>query len=254
MDLQLAESNASYKITSEQSGLVNTEASPYYTAPVARSVAGGLTFSVDGNAPVRPLSLAVKRVLDVVLSALALVALLPLLVLVAIAIKVTSPGPVLFVQQRPGLHGALFPMLKFRTMYNHMGDRSGLQQTVKNDQRITRIGAFLRRTSIDELPQLINILLGHMSIIGPRPHPVRMLAGGMDYQQLVPYYAKRWEMRPGLSGWAQVNGLRGPTDRAEVAVARINHDLAYIQNFSIQLDIKIIVATLWREFVGGSGF
>lgn len=253
MDLQLAEPGVSYKIAAEQSVSVHSEASHYYPSPAPRSVAGGLAFSVDGVPSAKPGSLAVKRALDVVLSAMALVGLMPLLILVAIAVKVTSPGPVFFVQQRPGLRGALFPMLKFRTMYNHLGDRSGLQQTVKNDQRITRIGTFLRKTSIDELPQLINILLGHMSIIGPRPHPVRMLAGGMDYQELVPYYAKRWAMRPGLSGWAQVNGLRGPTDHADVAVARINYDLAYIQNFSILLDLKIIVATLWREFISGSG-
>ena len=254
MDLQLADSNVSYKLASDQPSAAVSEVSAYYASPAPRALASGLAYSVEGAAPVRPVSLVVKRALDIALSGLALVVLMPLLVLVAIAVKVTSPGPVLFVQQRPGLHGKLFPMFKFRTMYNHLGDRSGLQQTVKNDQRITKIGAFLRKTSIDELPQLINILLGHMSIVGPRPHPVRMLAGGVDYQDLVPYYAKRWEMRPGLSGWAQVNGLRGPTDRAEVAVARIDHDLAYIQNFSILLDIKIIVATLWREFVGGSGF
>lgn len=219
-----------------------------------RYVASGLTFRLNDEPTHSSAQLAVKRAIDIALSGLALFVLAPLLLLVAVAVKATSPGPVFFVQQRPGKGGELFPMLKFRTMYNHLGDRSGLQQTVKNDQRITRIGAFLRKTSIDELPQLFNILLGHMSIIGPRPHPVKMIAGGMDYEVLVPYYRKRWAMRPGLSGWAQVNGLRGPTDQSDVAISRIQHDLAYIQNFSVLLDVKIIVATVWREFVSGSGF
>lgn len=216
--------------------------------------ASGLVFAPDAACTASPLQLACKRCMDLVLAALALVALAPLLLFVAIAVKLTSPGPVLFVQQRPGRAGRLFPMLKFRTMYAHLGDRTGLQQTVKNDQRVTPIGNFLRRSSIDELPQLANIVLGHMSLVGPRPHPVHILAGGMDYEQLVPYYRQRWAMRPGLSGWAQVHGLRGPTDQAGPAIARINHDLAYIQNFSLLLDFKVIVATIRREFLGGSGF
>jgi lipopolysaccharide/colanic/teichoic acid biosynthesis glycosyltransferase len=118
---------------------------------------------------------------------------------------------------------------------------------------VTPVGRFLRRTSLDELPQLVNVIVGDMSLVGPRPHVEGMLAAGVDYAELVPYYNLRHVMRPGLSGWAQANGLRGPTDSAEAARARIDHDVAYIQNFSIWLDLKIIWLTLVKEFVTGSG-
>ncbi|HTJ57469.1 MAG TPA: sugar transferase [Devosiaceae bacterium] len=217
--------------------------------------ATGLPFAIDGNTlnNVHPLQLVIKRAMDIVLSVLAVLVFLPFLVGVAGLVKISSPGPVLFVQHRPGLGGKSFPMLKFRTMFVHLEDRSGLRQTVKNDIRLTPIGAFLRKTSIDELPQLINVLAGHMSIVGPRPHPVSMWAGGRDYRELVPYYDLRHGMRPGLSGWAQVNGYRGPTDDAHRAIARINHDLAYIQNFSLALDVWIIVGTVVRQCLGGTG-
>jgi lipopolysaccharide/colanic/teichoic acid biosynthesis glycosyltransferase len=144
-------------------------------------------------------------------------------------------------------------MLKFRTMYDDHADPTGQAQTRPDDERITPVGRLLRRTSIDELPQLINVITGDMSLVGPRPHVAGMLAAGIDYAELVPYYNLRHTMRPGLSGWAQANGLRGPTDSAEIARARIDHDIAYIQNFSIWLDLKIIWLTLVKEFVTGSG-
>ncbi len=231
-----------------------------YAGPVTGTSESGLTLTMVHKLPVLPaasvarsINLVLKRVLDIVLSAGALLAMSLVLIATAIAVKVTSPGPVLFVQMRPGLNGVMFPMLKFRTMYADLGDASGVRQTVANDPRITSIGAFLRRTSLDELPQLINVLLGHMSLVGPRPHPANMLAAGMDYRDLVPYYEMRYAMKPGLSGWAQANGLRGPTDEAGKARARIAHDMAYIQNFSVLLDIKIIFRTIMREFVAGTG-
>lgn len=218
-------------------------------------VASGLRWTLnEGSFSPGLAHLAVKRSIDIVLSLSAIILLAPLFVLVAAAIKWTSHGPVLFVQKRPGLDGRVFPMLKFRSMHTQLGDKTGVVQTLKNDPRVTPLGAFLRRTSIDELPQLFNILAGHMSIVGPRPHPIGMVAGGMAYDRLVPYYNMRSVMRPGLSGWAQVNGLRGPTTEASIAVARIDHDLAYIQNFSIFLDIRIILATAFKELRGGSGF
>jgi lipopolysaccharide/colanic/teichoic acid biosynthesis glycosyltransferase len=192
--------------------------------------------------------------MDIVLSGAAILALLPLLVGVALAIRLTSPGPALFVQRRGGWDGRTFQMLKFRTMFIDRSDADGVAQAVRDDPRVTPVGAFLRRTSLDELPQLFNILRGDMSVVGPRPHPIAMQAAGVRYEQLVPYYDKRGVMRPGLSGWAQVNGLRGPTDKAGPAIARIEHDLAYVQNFSLWLDIRIIAGTLRREFLGGSGF
>lgn len=226
-----------------------------------RTLESGLALTLQRGVPVMParsagrsVNLAIKRVIDIVLSGGALIAMSLVLLATAIAVKVTSRGPVFFRQTRPGLHGVMFPMLKFRTMYTDRGDASGVQQTTANDPRVTNIGAFLRRTSVDELPQLFNVLVGHMSLVGPRPHPANMLAAGVDYRQLVPYYEARYAMKPGLSGWAQANGLRGPTDEAGKAKARISHDLAYIQNFSIALDGKIILRTIAREFVSGSGF
>ncbi len=195
----------------------------------------------------------IKRALDIVLSASALIALMPLFILVAVAIKLESPGAVLFVQDREGKGGKLFSALKFRSMRHDDCDVSGVRQTVIGDSRITKIGAFLRRTSIDELPQLFNVLRGEMSLVGPRPHVRGMMAGGQDYRSLVPHYDLRLLVAPGLTGWAQANGLRGPTTNAQLARQRIEHDLSYIQNFSLWLDIRIIYLTLKREFVGGSG-
>ncbi|WP_404404959.1 sugar transferase [Pelagibacterium halotolerans] len=191
--------------------------------------------------------------MDILLSLATLIFLAPFLAIVAIGIVLTSKGPVLFTQIREGLGGEPFAVYKFRSMYIDRCDASGVAQTKAGDPRLTPIGRVLRRTSIDELPQLLNVLKGDMSLIGPRPHVYDMLAGGRRYRELVPYYAARHGMKPGISGWAQANGLRGPTDDAEVAWARIDHDIAYIQNFSLLLDIKIIWLTLRREFLGGSG-
>ena len=176
-----------------------------------------------------------------------------MLLVTALAIRLTSPGPVLVPQMRDGQGGTHFRMYKFRTMYHDRGDATGVRQTIVGDSRITPLGRWLRRRSIDELPQLFNVLMGQMSIIGPRPHPIGMHAAGRRYDQLVPYYELRHLMKPGLSGWAQCNGLRGPTQDPELARARINHDLAYIQNFSLLLDLRIIVRTLIRELPYGTG-
>ncbi|WP_421760443.1 sugar transferase [Devosia sp.] len=220
----------------------------------------GLSLTFIGGQPAAPVEtrkrstqLALKRVMDVVLAGGALVALSPLLLIVGLLIKLTSKGGVLFRQTRPGLNGEPFELLKFRTMRQDSCDLSGIKQTTAGDPRVTSVGRFLRATSIDELPQLWNIVKGDMSIIGPRPMVYGMLAVGRDYHELVPYYDYRLLMKPGLSGWAQANGLRGPTDQAASAKARIDHDCAYIQNFSVALDIKIIIQTLQREFVSGSG-
>ena len=204
--------------------------------------------------PSRLAGLRMKRAMDVVISALALFALLPLFALVAIVIKINSPGPVLFRQIRQGLNGVPFGIYKFRTMDVAAGDESGVSQTVPGDKRVTAFGRLLRRTSIDELPQLLNVLLGQMSLVGPRPHVAGMLAAGVPYEELVPYYHRRLEVLPGLTGWAQVNGLRGPTDRAELARQRVDHDIAYVQNFSIWLDLKILAKTVQSEFLMGTGF
>ncbi|MBJ3783118.1 sugar transferase [Devosia sediminis] len=207
--------------------------------------------AVDSDA--RRTKLAAKRAFDLVVGTLAILGLLPLLVLVAVGIKLTSKGPVFFRQAREGINGSTFNALKFRSMRIDDCDNSGIAQTTKDDPRVTAIGRFLRRTSIDELPQLINVLRGEMSIVGPRPHVSGMRAGGMAYRDLVPYYDRRLDMLPGITGWAQANGLRGSTHDATVARRRIDHDIAYIQNFSLLLDLKIIWLTLRNEFLSGSG-
>ncbi len=203
--------------------------------------------------PMRQARLAGKRVFDIVAASLGVAFLAPLLIFVAIAIATTSKGPVLFRQRREGINGRSFEAFKFRSMILDQCDPTGVQQTTKDDARITAVGAFIRRTSIDELPQLFNVIRGDMSLVGPRPHVSGMIAGGMPYRALVPYYDARLAMRPGITGWAQASGLRGPTMDAGLARKRIDHDIAYIQNFSLWLDCKILAKTVVREFLTGSG-
>lgn len=199
------------------------------------------------------LNFIAKRVMDVALSGSSLLILSPFLLFVAIFIKLSSPGPVFFYQKRVGYKNHQFKILKFRTMYHHKADISGVAQTKKNDCRVTAIGKILRKTSIDELPQLINILRGEMSFVGPRPHVDGQLGAGIPIREVVPYYDLRHEVIPGLTGWAQANGYRGPTNERHLAISRIEHDMAYIQNASIWLDIKIVFLTIVNEFISGNG-
>ena len=200
------------------------------------------------------LQLGVKRLFDITFSFFSILFLMPVYLLIAIAIKIDSEGPVLFSQTRWGLNQKKIKILKFRTMYHHLGDESGVRQTTASDQRITRIGALLRKTNLDELPQFFNILIGDMSVIGPRCHAIGMLAAGVLYEDLVPDYHERHHMRPGLTGLAQARGLRGPTDRPSKARARIACDIYYVYNFSLLLDTKIFLSTVKHELFGGSGF
>jgi lipopolysaccharide/colanic/teichoic acid biosynthesis glycosyltransferase len=198
--------------------------------------------------------LFLKRVFDIVSSGAALVVLAPFLLVVALLIKLDSPGPVLFKQTRWGKDCRAIKVYKFRSMRTDMCDVSGVAQTVMNDPRITRIGAVLRRTNIDELPQLLNVLRGDMSVVGPRCHAIGMRAGGMLYEELVPEYHQRHAVRPGMTGLAQMRGLRGPTDRPAKARARIACDLYYVENFSFLLDMRIIAGTVVSEMTRGKGF
>ena len=152
---------------------------------------------------------------------------------IAMLIKLDSPGPVLFRQKRYGFNNQLIEVFKFRTMYTHMTDHNAEQLTRRNDPRITRLGAFLRRTSLDELPQFLNVLRGEMSIVGPRPHALSAKAGALLYQDAVKYYDARHRVKPGITGWAQVNGWRGETDTVEQIRKRVEHDLYYIEHWSI---------------------
>jgi lipopolysaccharide/colanic/teichoic acid biosynthesis glycosyltransferase len=138
-------------------------------------------------------------------------------------------------------------------MYAHLGDRSGTQQTMKGDARVTPIGRFLRNTSLDELPQLLNVIRGDMSLVGPRPHVPGMLSAGFLYEDLVPYYFQRHIVRPGITGLAQVHGCRGSTRQADEAITRVDYDLEYIETWSLWLDIKIMLRTLRQEFLSGTG-
>jgi Undecaprenyl-phosphate glucose phosphotransferase len=192
----------------------------------------------------------VKEIEDRTLAALALLFIAPLLVTIAILIRLDSRGPILFRQKRYGFNDQLIEVLKFRTMHHEASDLNAEQLTRRNDPRVTRVGAFLRRTSLDELPQLFNVLRGDMSIVGPRPHALRAKAAGVLYPEAVRNYSARHRVKPGITGWAQVNGWRGETETLEQIAKRVEHDLFYIENWSIALDVKIILRTMIGGFTG----
>jgi lipopolysaccharide/colanic/teichoic acid biosynthesis glycosyltransferase len=197
--------------------------------------------------------LAVKRAVDIVGAAFALVLLLPLLALSALAIRLTTPGPIIYSQLRRGLNGKPFRIYKFRTFYADHCDASGVRQAIPGDRRVTQIGQLFRRTNIDELPQLWNVLKGDMSLVGPRPHAIGMYAGGVRYEQLVLVYPMRLLVKPGITGLAQLRGFRGPTWNRVQARMRIVCDLQYVAECSNLLDVKILVLTLLQELRGGTG-
>ncbi len=188
----------------------------------------------------------VKALEDKILATLILILISPLMLCIALAIKLTMGGPVLFKQIRHGWNGKLINVYKFRTMVLHESVNGEVIQAKQNDQRVTRLGGFLRRTSLDELPQFVNVLQGKMSIVGPRPHAV---AHNEHYKQLVPRYMLRHKVKPGITGWAQVNGFRGEIDRLEKMERRVELDLFYIENMSLWFDLRIIFLTIFKGFV-----
>jgi len=192
------------------------------------------------RAPLNSFELLIKRAFDIVFASTALVALMPLLALVAIVIKLDSPGPVIFRQTRHGFNGKPFHILKFRTM-TVLEDGDSIKQAVRSDKRVTRVGLWWRRSSIDELPQLINVLRGEMSIVGPRPHAA---AHDNHFDQVIANYAFRHRMKPGITGYAQVKGLRGETPTVEAMQRRVDLDLWYIDNWSFLLDFAIVLRTV----------
>jgi exopolysaccharide biosynthesis polyprenyl glycosylphosphotransferase len=192
-----------------------------------------------GPAANRARSAAFKRIIDLMLAGPALFFMLPFLLLIALAIKLDSRGPVLFWQTRRGLNGKPFKIIKFRTM-TVLEDGSVIEQATRGDRRVTRLGRMLRRLSIDELPQLLNVLKGEMSLVGPRPHA---LAHDEYYGRYIEHYPLRHNVKPGITGWAQINGSRGETPRVEDMRRRIELDIWYVRYWSVGLDIKIIFTT-----------
>jgi Undecaprenyl-phosphate glucose phosphotransferase len=196
--------------------------------------------------PLSSRALFKKDLFDRVFAACAIIGLAPLLLAIAIAVKVSSPGPVFFRQKRKGADGRVFRIYKFRSMRVHTEEAGKLSQATKGDPRITRVGAFLRRTSLDELPQFFNVLCGDMSVVGPRPHA---LEHDDLYQKVVAGYIHRYRIKPGITGWAQINGFRGETDRIEKMERRVAHDLYYLGHWTFWLDMRIIGATIVKGFI-----
>ncbi|QTD93214.1 undecaprenyl-phosphate glucose phosphotransferase [Burkholderia anthina] len=200
--------------------------------------------------PLSSRALLQKVIFDRLFAAAVLTCTAPLLLAISLAIRLSSKGPVLFRQQRTGANGKAFTILKFRTMRLHDDDCS-VRQATPGDPRITRIGACLRRTSLDELPQFINVLRGEMSVVGPRPHA---LEHDDLYRKIVDGYIHRYRVKPGITGWAQINGLRGETDRVEKMQRRVEADLYYLRNWSFALDMRIVIATVLHGWTHGNAY
>ena len=193
----------------------------------------------------------IKWIEDIILGTLISLLVLPVCLVIAISIKLTSPGPVLFKQYRNGVGGKKFKVYKFRTMEVHQEDGGKVTQATRGDPRITKLGALLRKTSLDELPQFYNVLQGRMSIVGPRPHA---LSHNEYYMDLVESYMWRHKVKPGITGWAQVNGYRGEIDTLDKMKKRVRYDLWYIENWSLWLDLKIIFWSVFKGFVNNKAY
>lgn len=210
----------------------------------------GVPLLVVAETPFLGLSHALKRMMDIVVSSLLLIALSPVLCGVAVAVKLSSPGPIVFRQKRYGVGGKEIDVYKFRSMRVEPPS-DHVKQATQNDDRITRVGRFIRKSSLDELPQFVNVLQGSMSIVGPRPHAVQH---NELYRKLIPGYMLRHKVKPGITGWAQVNGLRGETETVDKMRRRIQHDLVYISHWSVSFDLQIILRTALLVFRDTSAY
>ncbi len=237
VDVRLAPDLASYDLPT---------AVPY-------AMGGRLALEVWGR-PLRDWRGVMKRAEDLLLGCGLVLLFAPVMALSALAIRLDSPGPVLLRQRRYGLGNRPIMIFKFRTMHADKGDATGRVATVRGDPRVTRVGRFLRRTSLDELPQLFNVVLGSMSLVGPRAHPVEMQVGGRYYHEIVSHYAARHRMKPGITGLAQINGYRGLVDTLEKAQRRLDYDLHYVEHWSVAMDLRILFATIFRGFTSDSAF
>jgi Undecaprenyl-phosphate glucose phosphotransferase len=211
--------------------------------PRAYSYLGGAPMLDVFDKPLADWDVIVKAAFDRAVAFCALVCLAPVLIAVALAVKLSSRGPALFRQKRYGFNNELIEVYKFRSMYVDQGDAAAAQLVTKGDPRVTPIGRVIRKTSLDELPQLLNVLKGDLSLVGPRPHALQAKAANTLYDQVVDGYFARHKVKPGITGWAQINGWRGETDTSEKIQKRVEHDLYYIENWSIALDLKILLKT-----------
>lgn len=229
----------------EKSG-VHTKFIPDYqniipTTPYMEDLEGLPVINIRHVPLAQPVNALMKRVIDIIGAVTALVIFSPLMLIVALIIRLTSEGPVIYTQERVGLHNKPFKMYKFRSMYQQRPEEERTKWTTKGDPRITPIGHFIRRTNIDEMPQFFNVLLGDMSLVGPRPERPQFVE---KFKEEIPRYMIKHQVRPGLTGWAQVNGYRGDTSIQK----RIEHDLYYIENWTLGLDVKILFLTLFKGF------
>lgn len=209
----------------------------------AYSYVGGVPVLDMADRPISDWNLVFKWVFDKLVAITALILLSPIMIATAIAIKLTSKGPVFFVQKRHGFNNQLISIYKFRSMRTEMLDAGAAKLVTKGDPRVTRVGKFIRKTSIDELPQLFNVLKGELSVVGPRPHALQAKADNKLYYEAVEGYFARHRVRPGMTGWAQIHGWRGETDTIDKIMQRVNHDLYYIENWSLLLDLYIVLMT-----------
>ncbi len=240
---QLNQCTASIRIVPD---LLSVELSNAVPSEVA-----GVSMLDLNRTPITGLNRVVKDVEDRLLAALALILTAPLMLVAAVGIKLSSSGPVFFRQRRHGLRGEAFQILKFRTMHQHREEDGQITQARRDDDRVFPFGRFLRRSSLDELPQLLNVLSGQMSLVGPRPHAE---AHNRYYQTIIERYMWRHAVKPGITGWAQVHGLRGETESVEKMEQRLEYDLYYIQNWSIWLDLEILLLTLFRGIIDPNAY
>ena len=235
----------------EKSG-VHTKFIPDYAGiipdrPYTEDIQGLPVINIRHVPLTNTLNSLIKRLVDIVGSIIGIILSSPVMIVSAILIKATSDGPVIFAQERVGLHNKPFQMYKFRTMIEQTETEEAKAWTTKNDPRVTKVGRFLRRTSLDELPQLFNILFGQMSLVGPRPERPQFVE---KFKEEIPRYMIKHQVRPGLTGWAQINGLRGDTSIEK----RIEHDLYYIENWTLEFDIKILLLTIFRGFINKNAY
>ncbi len=214
--------------------------------PRAYSFIGNVPFFDVFDKPIADWDSIIKRVFDLVFASIAIVMLSPLMLAAAVAIKLDSKGTVLFRQKRYGFNNEIIDVFKFRSMYTDMTDANAVKLVTKDDPRVTRVGRFIRKTSIDELPQLFNVLTGALSLVGPRPHAMQAKAANRLYDEVVDGYFPRHRVKPGITGWAQIHGWRGETDTQDKIQQRVEHDLFYIENWSVFLDLYICLMTPFR--------